>query len=90
MWRKYFKVDKEDLIFKGGVKEKNKKDMKLESSWKKSKLKCWNYGKTDHIQKDCKDKKKKKMESSSNSKSSLSDDEDTSSDTLANQTCDDD
>ena len=49
MWRKYSKVAKEALITQGRVKDKSKKDMKPESSWKKSKVKCWNLGKTGHI-----------------------------------------
>ena len=40
VWRKSSKVAKEALITQGRVEDKSKKDMKLESSRKKSKEKC--------------------------------------------------
>ena len=49
MWRKSSEVAKEALIAQGKVKDKSKKDMKPESSRKKSKAKCWNCGQTGHI-----------------------------------------
>ena len=49
MQRKYSKVAKEVLIAQGRAKGKSNKDMELESSGKKSKVKFWNCGKTSYI-----------------------------------------
>ena len=75
MRKRSFEVAKEALVVRNQSKDNKKK---------KFKAKCWNFGHTGHIQKDCKEKKKKKkVESSSDSESSDSDGEDANGAALA-------
>jgi len=85
MRRKSFEMAKEALVVQGRLKERGKKKdkkskSKLEgrskSPGKKSKVKCWNYGQTGHIQKDCKEEKKKKKKNNSSDNQSSQSEED--------------
>ena len=63
MRRKSSKMAKEALVSRGRTTEKGKrmdKKGKSKSPGKKSKAKCWNYGKPSHLQRDYKEEKKKK------------------------------